>query len=76
MKFKQFVKWCNERACDGCWGLREATICIGIHNEICKFPLWKRNKIWKDKYEAEVLEKIVKPINDKISRAEEIMFMT
>jgi len=73
LKFKEFVKWCNERACDGCWGVCEAIQCIAIHDEICKLPFWKRNKIWKDKYEAEVLEKIVKPINDKISEAKKII---
>ena len=30
MKFKEFAKWCNERACDGCWGMLEAMACIDI----------------------------------------------
>lgn len=24
MKFKEFSAWCNDRACDGCWGMTEA----------------------------------------------------
>ena len=24
MKYKEFIRWCNERACDGCWGMLEA----------------------------------------------------
>lgn len=30
MKFKEFVNWCNERACDGCWGMLEAIACINL----------------------------------------------
>ena len=31
MKFKEFAKWCNERACDGCWGMLEAMACIDLN---------------------------------------------
>ena len=48
MKFKEFVIWCNERACDGCWGLNEAIICINIVQDIRSKPFWKRNKEWKN----------------------------
>lgn len=65
MKFKEFVKWCNERACDGCWGSNEAIICINIIQDIRSKPFWKRNKEWK-KLEPEVTTKIVNPINNKI----------
>lgn len=30
MKFKEFVQWCNDRACDGCWGIKEFVICKSI----------------------------------------------
>lgn len=65
MTFKEFVIWCNERACDGCWGMNEATICIAIISEIKNKPFWKRKKEWK-KFEDEVVTKIVNPINKKI----------
>ena len=38
MKFKEFVNWCNERTCDGCWGMLEAMTCIDLINEIRKIP--------------------------------------
>ena len=30
MTYKEFESWCNYRACDGCWSMKEAIICIGI----------------------------------------------
>lgn len=48
MKFKEFENWCNERACDGCWGMLEAMTCIGLIKEIRKAPFWKREKLWKE----------------------------
>lgn len=48
MKFKEFTNWCNERACDGCWGMLEAMTCISLIKEIRKAPFWKREKIWKE----------------------------
>lgn len=65
MKFKEFVEWCNYRACDGCWGMNEAMICIALIQDIRKKPFWKRNKEWK-KMEDEIVTKIVEPINKKI----------
>ena len=65
MTFKEFVIWCNERACDGCWGMNEATICIAIMAEVKNKPFWKRKKKWK-MIEDEVVTKIVNPINKKI----------
>lgn len=46
MKFKEFSAWCNERACDGCWGMTEAIICTNLCSDIYKFPFWKREKYW------------------------------
>jgi hypothetical protein len=28
MKYKEFVKWCNERACDGAWSIGTAMSCL------------------------------------------------
>ena len=67
MKYKKFVRWCNDRAFDGCWGFHEATICLNIIDSIKKFPFWKREKEWK-KISNEVLNTIVIPINQKIER--------
>lgn len=66
MKFKEFVNWCNKRACDGCWGMLEAIACINLINEIMKIQFWKREKFWKENYEQQVLEEIINPIEKKL----------
>lgn len=66
MKFKEFENWCNERACDGCWGMLEAMTCISLIKEIRKATFWKREKIWKENCEQQVLEEIINPIEKKL----------
>ena len=56
MTFRKFVEWCNHRAADGCWGMTTAITCISIMNEIYKEKFWRREKVWKEKYEADVFE--------------------
>lgn len=72
MSFKEFVKWCNERACDGCWGPITAIYCINAINIIREKPFWKREKEWQ-KYNAEmkIVEKLVYPTNEKIKFIDE-----
>ena len=65
MSFKQFFRWCDERAHDGCWGMLEALICLDILDEILKLPFWKRKKKWRE-YEHDVVAQIVEPTNAKI----------
>ena len=71
MKFKEFVNWCNERTCDGCWGMLEAMTCIDLINEIRKIPFWKREKLWKENCEQQVLEEIINSIEKKMKEAKE-----
>lgn len=66
MTFKEFNKWCNERACDGCWGFVTAASCIAIVDELNKVPFWKREKIWKRDYENSIVNNVVIPINNKM----------
>ena len=67
MTFKEFAKWCNERACDGCWGFNEAIICIDAGSQIRKLPFWKREKAWREiNSKLEIEERIVVPTNKKI----------
>lgn len=47
MKYKEFVDWCNERACDGCWDIETAILCGRAIDLISSVPFWKRKKIWK-----------------------------
>ena len=59
MTYKEFKKWCNDRASDGCWDMLTAMTCIDLIEEIKKVPFWKREKVWKNQYEAKVLKEIV-----------------
>ena len=63
MTFKQFRDWCNQRSADGCWGCIEAMACVSLIDEINKVCFWKRENVWKEKYEKQVLDEIVNPIN-------------
>lgn len=45
MKFKDFVKWCNDRDSDGCWSFMTATYCIDIIEEVRK----EKKNLVKDK---------------------------
>lgn len=67
MKYKEFVRWCNERACDGCWGFITAMTCINIINNMKSIPFWKRKKEW-NKISEDVYNEIVLPINKKIEQ--------
>lgn len=51
MTFKEFCKWANQRACDGKWDFTTCMLSISIIDEINQAPFWKRNRIWKSKYE-------------------------
>lgn len=66
MKFKEFKSWCNDRAADGCWGMLDAMVCIDLIHELRKVPFWKREKVWREQYENQVINEIVNPINEKI----------
>lgn len=68
MKFKEFSNWCNYRAADGCWSMETAIACIDILQDIHKEPFWRREKIWKSKYETVVVNGIVQPIEEKIAK--------
>lgn len=68
MRFKEFMKWCNQRAHDGCWGMAEAMTCISIMDRIRAQPFWKREKVWKDKYEQSIVNNIIIPTNKLIEK--------
>lgn len=65
MTFKEFTAWCNERACDGRWNMLSAMVCIDLMAEIRKIPFWKRERVWREQHEKQVLAKIVDPLNQK-----------
>lgn len=65
MKFKEFEKWCNNRAADGCWGYGTAVVCIRVLEEVHQQLFWRREKFWKENYEKCVVEQIVEPLDEK-----------
>ena len=60
------LAWCNERASDGRWDLLTAMVCIDLIAEIRKIPFWKRERVWKNQHERQVLDEIIEPLNQKI----------
>lgn len=68
MRYKQFVDWCNCRAADGCWGINEAIICIDVMKTVDTFPFFIRDKVWHTYHEDYILQNIVTPIDEKISK--------
>ena len=66
MTFKQFRDWCNQRSADGRWGCIEAMACVSLIDEINKVCFWKRENVWKEKHEKQILDEIVNPINKMI----------
>lgn len=66
MTYRQFRAWCNKRAADGCWSMKTAMFCINIVGDIEKIPFWRREKVWKEKYEEEIKRDIVEPIEKKM----------
>ena len=72
MTFKEFSDWCNERACDGCWGMQTAIFCINVMNEVNKQVFWKKEKKWQELNADDCIVKgIVEPINQKIAKMSE-----
>ena len=71
MTFKQFMAWCNERACDGCWSFDVVTFCIEIIRDVKKQPFWRRERHWKILNEMfDIENKVVNHINAKIEELE------
>ena len=65
MTYKEFKDWCNDRACDGCWGVLTAMICVEIVHDMDFTPFWKRRKKWRE-LEQKIVAEIVEPTNEKI----------
>lgn len=65
MKYRQFVDWCNQRACDGRWSYDTAVFCIKIVDCINSLPFWKRKRAWREIRDA-VTRDVVSVIDEKI----------
>ena len=66
MKFKEFVTWASDRAADGLWSYQIAVVSLAIIDDVRKIPFWKRERVWRDKYEKDVLNDLVCPVNERI----------
>ncbi|MCK9480042.1 MAG: hypothetical protein M0R40_11180 [Firmicutes bacterium] len=68
MTFKEFSAWCNQRACDGMWGINTAIVCMEAGTAIAKKPFWKREKEWQKWNADQHIEEIfVNWTNEKIA---------
>ena len=65
MTYKEFLSWCNGRACDGCWSMGTAIYCISVIDRINALPFWKRKKEWL-KVKETIEKDVVSVINAKI----------
>ena len=68
MKFKEFLEWANDRAADGFWSYQIAVVSSAIIDDVRKIPFWKRERIWRDKFEKDVLDELVTPVNERIEQ--------
>lgn len=67
MKYKEFVAWCNARACDGCWSSQTAMFCISIMSDVRSQRFWRREKRWRElEARYSIIVNVVKPIDKKI----------
>lgn len=67
MKFKEFAKWCNDRACDGFWGMGDAIFCADIVKQVNDCRFWVKERKWQKLNSCySIEESIVIPINNKI----------
>lgn len=69
LSFKEFVHWCNERACDGCWSMGTAIMCMDIMHMVKDKPFWKRKKAWAEINDDNIIyTSIVEPTNKMIAK--------
>lgn len=69
MTYRQFKKWCNERACDGMWSSATVAVCIKTCHTVDRVPFWKREREWQRlNGEQGIVENFVEPTNKKIDK--------
>ena len=68
MTYREFVSWCNERACDGCWDFDTATLCCRVIDIISQMPFWRRKKAWREIKDS--VENVVSAVNKRYGEAE------
>ena len=48
MTYKGFLKWANDRACDGRWGFDAAMACTQMAELLYSVPWFRRKKLWQE----------------------------
>ena len=59
MKYKEFVKWCNDRTCDGNWSPQMIMFCIAIMDAVRPLYFWQREKRWRELNSQLSIEKLI-----------------
>lgn len=72
MTYKQFIKWCNERTCDGQWSMITALTCINVIKTINKVPFWKRENEWQKLNKDLKIEEIYVNETNKLIKKKEV----
>jgi hypothetical protein len=50
--FKEFSRYCNDRACDGKWDFATALVCCKVAREVYEEkPLFRKNKAREQKWQ-------------------------
>lgn len=65
MNFKEFVQQCNEKACNGQWGIQEALLCIDIIDKVNDIKITRFGFYSKKKTEIareEAFQKLLKEL--------------
>ena len=52
MTYRQFVKWMNDRAADGQWGMAHSMAAVGLLTAVKEQAFWSRRKFWRNIGEA------------------------
>jgi len=65
MRYEEFVDWCNDRACDGQWGMGVALACISIMDNVRPIWFWwRREQKWKEINKTFQIEKIIESMEE------------
>ena len=65
MNFKEFSRYCNDRAADGRWSLRESLFCVCVIDRMYQIKVKRFGIIPSKKLTDEIREKVWQEILDK-----------
>lgn len=71
MTYKEFGKWCNARAADGCWSFQIAILCCEEYSKVTRLPFFKKRKQLKENI-PQSYQEIVDFVNEHYGLVEAI----